>query len=62
MAGKILIVDDDEGLRESLSLLLSDEDYDVATASNGDESLRLVEGVQYDAILCDLRMPGRRSS
>jgi two-component system response regulator AtoC len=58
VAGKILIVDDDEGLRESLSLLLSDEDYDVATASNGDEALRLVEGVQYDAILCDLRMPG----
>jgi two-component system response regulator AtoC len=58
MAGKILIVDDDEALRESLSLLLSAEDYDVATASNGDDALRRVEGDDYDAILCDLRMPG----
>ncbi len=53
----ILIVDDEKGQREILKTILSDEGYDVVTASNGKEALRAVyEGV-FDAILTDLKMP-----
>ncbi len=55
--GNILIVDDEKGQREILKTILSDEGYDVVTASNGKEALRAVyEGV-FDAILTDLKMP-----
>ena len=59
MPGRILIVDDDEALRESLELLLSAESYEVATAAEGTAALKRAEASPFDVILCDLRMPGR---
>jgi len=58
MTTRILIVDDDDSLRESLQLLLAAESYDVVSAANGDSALRIVEETSIDVILCDLRMPG----
>jgi len=58
MFEQILIVDDDDALRESLSLILGAEGYSVLTAANGEEALLLVDERPVDVVLCDLRMPG----
>jgi len=58
MFEQILIVDDDDALRESLSLILGAEGYSVLTAADGTAALRLVEVHPIDVVLCDLRMPG----
>ncbi|MBK7947720.1 MAG: sigma-54-dependent Fis family transcriptional regulator [Deltaproteobacteria bacterium] len=58
MFQNVLIVDDDEALRDSLSLMLTAEGYAVRTAPDGRTALELLEGTPVDAILCDLRMPG----
>ena len=56
--GRILIVDDDEALRESLELILSAEGYSVLCADRGETALEVIEHSSVDAVLCDLRMPG----
>ena len=56
---RILIIDDEEGLRTSLTLLLEDEGYAVETAEGADAALALVADRSFDLILCDVRMPGR---
>ena len=54
---RILIVDDDPGLRQSLSLLLGAEGYDVAAEGRPEDGLeRALEGA-FDVVLCDVRMP-----
>jgi CheY-like chemotaxis protein len=54
----VLIVDDDEAIRESLSEFLTDEGFDVETASNGREAIDLLaSGLRPCAILLDLMMP-----
>ena len=58
MPDRILIVDDDEGLRDSLQLVLSAEGFDVLTAASGDEALVRIDTTPADIVLCDLRMPG----
>ncbi len=55
---RILIVDDDDSLRESLELVLAAEGYQVTSAANGERALELVESVPVDVVLSDLRMPG----
>jgi DNA-binding response OmpR family regulator len=55
---KILIVEDEEILRESYRLILSTEPYTIRVASDGKEALRLCEDERYDLILLDLMMPG----
>ncbi len=55
---RILIVDDDEALRESLELILSAEGYSVLTAESGEAALALLERTEIDAVVTDLRMPG----
>ncbi len=54
----ILIVDDEKHTRQGLSLALSDN-YDVSTAANADEALRLMSAQNFDAIITDLRMSGK---
>lgn len=55
---RVLIVDDEENLRVSLGQILS-LDYDVAVCASGREALALIEGGRrFEAILCDLMMPG----
>jgi len=58
MFDRILVIDEDESLRESLALMLSAEGYDVLTADRGEEALALIESSTVDAVLCDLHMPG----
>ncbi|HUF76736.1 MAG TPA: sigma-54 dependent transcriptional regulator [Longimicrobiales bacterium] len=54
---KILIIDDDAGLRKSLSLILSDADYEVIQAEDGEMGLAMATEEVPDLILCDVRMP-----
>ncbi|MFO7587268.1 MAG: sigma-54 dependent transcriptional regulator [Gemmatimonadota bacterium] len=55
---KILVVDDDAGLRRTAGLILEDEGYEVASASDGPEGLRKALEWGPDVVLCDVRMPG----
>ncbi len=57
--GRILIVDDEADIRESLEALLGLEGYQVDQAANGAEGIRALESVAYDAVLLDLMMPDR---
>src|SRR6204780_1296654 len=57
--GRILVIDDEADIRESLETLLCLEGYSVELAQNGGEGLRRSEGANYDMILLDLMMPDR---
>src|SRR5690242_7661358 len=57
--GRILVVDDEADIRESLETLLSMEGYGVELAQNATEGLRKIEAGNYDLILLDLMMPDR---
>ena len=53
----VLIIDDEPGLRQTVSLILADEGYEVHTASDGEDGLAKAVEIQPDMILCDVRMP-----
>lgn len=53
----ILVVDDEEGLRFTLSVLLKKKGYRVSTAENGRVALEALQTLAPDFVLCDLRMP-----
>ena len=55
---KVLIVDDEKAIRYSLKEILEMENYQVEMAENGEEGLQKAEKEKYDAILCDIKMPG----
>lgn len=54
---KLLLVDDEEGIRRFLGLTLMDLGYDVETADNGESALKLIEKVNPAVILTDIKMP-----
>lgn len=54
---KILVIDDDEGMTELLSLLLAPASSKVITASSGPEGIELVKKQAPDVIILDLMMP-----
>jgi len=54
---KILLADDDPGIRQILVRLLSEENYLVLTAANGVEALTVTGTVKVDLVLLDLNMP-----
>ncbi|MGH7773519.1 MAG: UDP-3-O-acyl-N-acetylglucosamine deacetylase [Candidatus Binatia bacterium] len=54
----ILVVDDEEGIRESVREILSDEGYRVIEASDGTEVLDLIRKERPDLVLLDIWMPG----
>jgi DNA-binding NtrC family response regulator len=56
--GNVLIVDDEEIMREVLENLLSPEGYRVEMARSGEEGLQRLSERTYDAILLDVSMPG----
>ena len=56
---RALIIDDENGIRTSLGLILEDEGYDVITAADADEGLREARAGRFDLVLCDVRMPRR---
>jgi DNA-binding response OmpR family regulator len=55
---KVLIVDDDETIRTSLSLILEHGDFEVATAASVNDALKLIGSRVFDVLLSDLHMPG----
>jgi two-component system chemotaxis response regulator CheY len=54
---RILVVDDDPGIREFVSETLADEGYEVVTAPDGAAALDLIRQGQPEVILLDMRMP-----
>ncbi|MGQ0722421.1 MAG: sigma-54-dependent transcriptional regulator [Candidatus Eiseniibacteriota bacterium] len=56
--GRILIVDDEEGLRRLLSILLSKEGYEVVAAANGSDAIAQFEKNVVDLVITDIKMPG----
>jgi len=57
--GRILIVDDEEDIRESLETLLTIEGYSVDLAPNATEGLERLAKSTYDLVLLDLMMPDK---
>jgi DNA-binding NtrC family response regulator len=57
MTERILIVDDERNLRESLSEALFQAGYEVLTAANGKEAYSIIQEQELDLLLCDWRMP-----
>ena len=55
---RILIVDDEPGIRQSLKGVFEDEGFNVDTASNGEECLEKLEGGDFDLVLLDVWLPG----
>ncbi len=56
-SGRILVIDDEAGLRHTLTLLLREEGYEVSTAEDGEAGLRTALADPPDLVLCDVRMP-----
>jgi CheY-like chemotaxis protein len=57
MPACILVVDDDESIREFVQMALSDEGYSVLQAPNGSVALEIVKRERVDLIILDMRMP-----
>jgi len=55
---KILVVDDEQIVRESLQHWFEEDDYQVETAHDGEDALRKFEKGKFDLILLDMKMPG----
>ncbi|MBG0780541.1 MAG: response regulator, partial [Desulfotignum balticum] len=58
MTNKLLVVDDEDGIREVLRITLTDAGYEVFTAENGFTGLDMVKTHKPDIVLTDIRMPG----
>ena len=56
--GSILVIDDEEIMREILEALLTREGYHVRLASSGEEGLELARSLPFDAAIVDVMMPG----
>src|SRR2546422_4749617 len=54
---RVLVIDDEPGLRQSLGLLLVDAGYEVAAEGDGRRGLERALAESFDLILCDVRMP-----
>ena len=54
----ILVVDDDDPIRRLIELELKDDGYQVLTASNAQDALKLVQSEPIDLVILDIRMPG----
>jgi len=56
---KLLVIDDEEGVRTAMKLLL-EEEYDIVFAENGDEGIKIVSNPNdIDLITVDMKMPGK---
>ena len=54
---KILIIDDERSIRNSLKEILVDEGYDVDVAENGVQGCEMVDKEKYSVVFCDIKMP-----
>ena len=55
----VLVVDDEEPIRNALKKFLNQQGYDVLTAPSGDEALRILQRQKISVVLLDVRMPGK---
>ena len=58
LSKKILVVDDEIGIRQSLKKILEKEGFEVVTASNGEEAFKVIRGGDIDLLISDIRMAG----
>ncbi len=54
---RILVIDDERAIRNSLKEILIDEGYDVEVAEDGEKALSIVNKEKFDVIFCDIKMP-----
>ena len=57
--GCVLVIDDDHAMRDMVSSLLRDEGFEVVAAMGADAALSTLEGCCVQAVLSDIRMPGK---
>ena len=55
----LLVVDDEEPIRNALKKFLTQQGYDVTTAESGEEALKILQRQKISCMLLDVRMPGR---
>ena len=55
---RIMVVDDNEGMRVTLEAIVEDEGYLVTGVDNGHRAIELVQGAAYDLVFMDIKMPG----
>jgi len=59
--GRVLVIEDEEDVREVLNLHLQSAGYDVVEAENGEDGLNILRAednmINIDLVLCDIRMP-----
>lgn len=55
---RILVIEDEPSIRDRLVRMLAFEGFDVATASDGREGVRMARDLVPDIVICDLLMPG----
>jgi|SRR5690554_300943 len=54
---KILIIDDEKIIRDTLKEILEYEKYEIFEAQDGEEGLNMIENQEFDLVLCDVKMP-----
>ena len=57
-AARVVIVDDDDAVRDSLKLLLETDDFDVLTYASGEEFLANSRHLRCDCVMLDIHLPG----
>lgn len=55
---RVLVVDDEPSVRESLTGFLEDHDFEVMSAESGEEALEILAENEADAAIIDIRLPG----
>lgn len=55
---RILVIDDERSIRNTLKDILEYEKYEVDLAEDGNKGIELVRNAEYDIVLCDIKMPG----
>jgi DNA-binding NtrC family response regulator len=57
MKANILVVDDEQTIRDALKMVLEEEGYNTKSAADGKEALKLINETDYDIVITDLKMP-----
>jgi DNA-binding NtrC family response regulator len=58
VTGRILVVDDELSLRQTLARVLQRAGFDATTAESGEQALAFLASTEYDLVYLDIRMPG----